>query len=84
MARVPELVARDGLREGTLQRLFSPEPAAQVYLVTPSRTLLPAKVRVFLDVAGRQAASVFGCWSADGQLGPQKGDDFRWMAWVRS
>ncbi len=58
-----------------------PKSIELVELVTQTDS---PKVRVFLDVAGRQAASVFGCWSADGQLGPQKGDDFRWMAWVRS
>lgn len=51
IARVPEVVCREAVREGRLKILFGPKPAAlrPIHAVYPSRLNLPAKVRLFVD-----------------------------------
>lgn len=58
IARVPSLVCRDAVLEGRLQVLpgIPPLPPRPVHAVFPSRTGLPAKVRVFLDLLRQRLA----------------------------
>ncbi len=51
IARVPELLCREAVRDGRLKILFGPKPAMlrTIHAVYPSRLNLPAKVRLFVD-----------------------------------
>lgn len=51
IARVPEFLCRDAIRDGRLKVLFGPKPAAlrTIHAVYPSRMNLPTKVRLFVD-----------------------------------
>ena len=51
IARVPELLCRDAVRDGRLRILFGPKPAVlrPIYAVYPSRLNLPVKVRRFVE-----------------------------------
>ena len=51
IARIPELLCRDAVRDGRLKILFGPRPAMlrTIHAVYPSRMNLPAKVRLFVD-----------------------------------
>lgn len=51
IARLPGLVCREPVAKGRLRVLFSREPTVvrKVYVVYPSRTYLPPKVRHFVD-----------------------------------
>ena len=51
IARVPELLCRDALRDGRLRLLFGPRPTLlrAIHAVYPSRANLPSKVRLFVD-----------------------------------
>ncbi len=51
LARLPSLVCHDAVRDGRLQVLFGAASGAArpVYAVYPSRTHLPARVRLFVD-----------------------------------
>ena len=51
IARIPEVVCREAIRDGRLKVLFGPKPAGSraIHVVYPSRLNLPAKVRLFVD-----------------------------------
>jgi DNA-binding transcriptional LysR family regulator len=51
LARLPSLVCHDAVRDGRLQVVFGAASGAvrPIYAVYPSRTHLPAKVRVFVE-----------------------------------
>ncbi|MBU8899719.1 LysR family transcriptional regulator [Corallococcus sp. H22C18031201] len=51
IARVPVPLIREAVQDGRLKVLFGPKPAMMraIHAIYPSRTNLPAKVRVFLD-----------------------------------
>ncbi|NBD08804.1 LysR family transcriptional regulator [Corallococcus silvisoli] len=51
IARVPDILSQDAIRDGRLKVLFGPRPAAlrAIHVVYPSRLNLPAKVRRFVD-----------------------------------
>lgn len=51
IARVPDILCREAVRDGRLKILFGPKPAMQrtISAVYPSRLQLPAKVRLFVD-----------------------------------
>ncbi|AFE11011.1 LysR family transcriptional regulator [Corallococcus coralloides DSM 2259] len=51
IARVPELLCQEALRDGRLKVLFGPKPAMlrPIHVVYPSRSNLPPKVRLFVD-----------------------------------
>lgn len=52
VARLPAIVCREAVADGSLTVLFAPAGGlpTPVYAVFPSRTHLPARVRVFLDL----------------------------------
>ena len=56
VARVPELLCGEALRDGRLVRVFGPRPAGvrEVHALYPSRLNLPAKVRLFVDALARR------------------------------
>ena len=56
IARIPYLLCRDALEDGRLRRVFGARPAMvrAIHAVYPSRSRLPAKVRLFVEALARQ------------------------------
>ena len=57
IARVPDIVCREAVRDGRLKVLFGPQPAMlrAIHVVYPSRLNLPNKVRLFVDALAELA-----------------------------
>ncbi|WP_245591886.1 LysR family transcriptional regulator [Cystobacter fuscus] len=56
IARVPAILCRDAIQDGRLKLVFGPRPAMlrAFHAVYPSRSSLPAKVRLFVDALATQ------------------------------
>jgi len=58
IARVPDVLCREAVRDGRLKILFGPKPSVvrPISAVYPSRLQLPAKVRLFVDALALHVA----------------------------